>query len=253
VEHHIKEFPAGTLFFRQGEEGNVMYVIQSGVVEIRRKFYNREFLLAVLQPGGFFGEMALVTRQPRSASAVARDDTRVLVLKESTLNGMLKERPDISARIIQTMARRMSMTNRQMELFLFNHADKRLVHCLCFLAEEYLPPGQVASGAVYVPVPLSELADRCAMTRAQAVDVIERLAEAGLIIPASAAEIDGPGYVVADSSALIDFLKAQQSALKRNQQRRRAALMEQFKSNQANNAAKPASGQEAELDSWLSK
>lgn len=230
-----------------------MYVIQSGCVEIRRKFYNREFLLAVLQPGTFFGEMALVTGQPRSAAAMARDDTRVLMLTESTLTSMLKNRPDISARIIQTMGRRMAQANRQMELFLFNHADKRLVHCLCFLAEEYLSPGQVASGAVYVPVALSELADRCAMTRGQAVDVIERLADAGLIMPASAAEIDGPGYVVADTSALIDFLKAQQSALKRNHQRRRAALMEAYKSTQKTAEADSAGAAEAELKSWLTK
>jgi len=104
---------------------------------------------------------------------------------------------------------------------------------------------------VYVPVPLSELSDRCAMTRDQAVDVIERLAEAGLIMPASAADIDGPGYVVADSAALIDFLKAQQSALKKNQQRRRATLMAQIKSNLPRSG--PAAPVDAELSNWLPK
>jgi hypothetical protein len=100
-------------------------------------------------------------------------------------------------------------------------------------------------------VPLSELADRCAMTRDQAVDVVERLAEAGLIIPASAAEIDGPGYVVAESSALIDFLKAQQSALKKNQQRQRATLMAQIKSNMPRTT--PQVTPDAELSNWMPK
>lgn len=251
VGHHLQDFPAGTALFSQGDVGDVMYVIQSGSVEIRRRFYNREFLLAVLPPGSFFGEMALVNRLPRSASATVREDARLLVMDELTLTEMLKSRPDISARIIQTMAKRMEHANRQMEIFLFNHADKRLVHCLCYLAEEYGPNGQSARGAVYVPVPLSELADRCAMTRDQAIDVVERLAEAGLIIPASAADIDGPGYVVADSAALIDFLKAQQSALKKNQQRRRATLMAQIKSSRPHSG--PAATVDAELSNWLPK
>lgn len=225
-----------------------MYVIQSGTVEIRRRFYNREFLLAVLPPGAFFGEMALVTRQPRSASAVVREDAKLLVLGEATLSDMLKNRGDIAARIIQTMARRMEQANRQMEIFLFNHADKRLVHCLCYLADEQTG-GAAGRGAVYVPVPLSELADRCAMTRDQAVDVVERLADAGLIIPASAAEIDGPGYVVAEPTALIEFLKAQQSAVKRNQKRRRAQLVAQFKSSMAHANAPAAPN--AELSGWM--
>jgi CRP/FNR family cyclic AMP-dependent transcriptional regulator len=252
ADHHIQEFPAGTVLFRQGDPGDVMYVIQSGSVEIRRRFYNREFLLAVLTPGAFLGEMALVTRQPRSASALVREDSRLLIVDEATLTEMLRNRADISARLLQSMARRMEQANRQMEIFLFNHADKRLVHCLCYLAEEYGSAGQSARAAVYVPVPLSELADRCAMTRDQAVDVVERLADAGLIIPASAAEIDGPGYVVAESSALIDFLKAQQSALKKNQQRRRATLMEQIKSNMPRTTTSQATS-DAELSNWMPK
>ena len=251
ADHHVQEYPAGTVLFRQGDPGDVMYVIQSGSVEIRRRFYNREFLLAVLTPGAFLGEMALVTRQPRSASATVRENSRLLEVDELTLTEMLRNRADISARLLQTMARRMEQANRQMEIFLFNHADKRLVHCLCYLAEEYGSAGQSARAAVYVPVPLSELADRCAMTRDQAVDVVERLADAGLIIPASAAEIDGPGYVVAESSALIDFLKAQQSALKKNQQRRRATLMAQIKSNMPRTGSQATP--DAELSNWMPK
>ncbi|WP_428263445.1 Crp/Fnr family transcriptional regulator [Haliangium sp.] len=250
IEQNIQEFPAGTHVFRQEDPGDVMYVIQSGAIEIRRRFYNREFLLAVLTPGEFFGEMAIVTHQPRSATALVREDARLLAIDEKTLSNMLKNQPTISARILHTMARRMEHSNRQMELFLFNHADKRLVHCLCYLAEEHERSEGDNRGAIYVPVALSELADRCAMTRDQAVDVIERLAEAGLLVSASAVDIDGPGYVIAEPTALIDFLKAQQSALRRNQQRRRAALMAQAKSG----LSRPTAALEtAELGTWLSK
>ncbi len=248
TEQHIREFRAGNFVFRQGDPGDVMYILQSGAIEIRRRFYNREFLLAVLTPGTFFGEMSIVTRQPRSATAVVREDAKVLTIDDSTLTGMLKNRPEIAARILQTMARRIEQSNRQMEIFLFNHADKRLVHCLCYLAEEMAPQRE---GAVYVPVPLRELADRCAMSTEQAVDVIERLAEAGLLVAASAVDIDGPGYVIAEPSALIEFLKAQQSALRRNQKRRRAALVAQAKAGLSQSAKK--STDPVELGTWLTK
>jgi hypothetical protein len=57
-----------------------------------------------------------------------------------------------------------------------------------------------------LPSTLRELADRAGVTREQAIDVVERLAGDGLITSASAVEIDGPGYVVAEANLLLDFL-----------------------------------------------
>jgi CRP-like cAMP-binding protein len=64
-----KEIPVGTVLVREGEPGKEMYVIQSGKVRISKKVREVEKVLAVLGPGEFFGEMAIISNKPRNASA----------------------------------------------------------------------------------------------------------------------------------------------------------------------------------------
>jgi hypothetical protein len=81
-----------------------------------------------------------------------------------------------------------------------------VVLSLRLLVEDQGQGSDIPRGAVYLPFTLRELADRAGVTREQAIDVVERLAGDGLITSASAAEIDGPGYVVAEADLLLDFL-----------------------------------------------
>ncbi|MBK7196453.1 MAG: cyclic nucleotide-binding domain-containing protein [Myxococcales bacterium] len=67
-------------------------MIQAGTVEIRRRVGDSERVLAVLPPGEFFGEMALINARPRSATAVVRDDARLLVIESRTFEAMLRGR-----------------------------------------------------------------------------------------------------------------------------------------------------------------
>ncbi|MGZ4149836.1 MAG: MFS transporter [Actinomycetota bacterium] len=68
--------PAGTRLFEQGESGDRFYVVASGAVEIHRDGE----LVATIEPGGFFGEIALLHDVPRQGSATARDDAELLAL-----------------------------------------------------------------------------------------------------------------------------------------------------------------------------
>ncbi|MGE5228059.1 MAG: MFS transporter [Planctomycetaceae bacterium] len=68
--------PAGTRLFEQGDRGDRFYVVASGAVDIHRD----GVLVATIEPGGFFGEIALLHDVPRQASATARDDAELLAL-----------------------------------------------------------------------------------------------------------------------------------------------------------------------------
>ncbi len=68
--------PAGTRLFNQGDSGDRFYVVASGVVEIHRDGE----LVATIEPGGYFGEIALLENVPRQASATAREDAELLAL-----------------------------------------------------------------------------------------------------------------------------------------------------------------------------
>src|SRR5690606_2189190 len=95
---------------------------------------------------------------------------------------------------------------RWLEVLLFKNPDQRVVHSLRLLVEDQADGPSIHRGAVYLPYTLRELAGRAGVTREQAIDVVERLADGGLITSASAVEIDGPGYVVAEADLLLDFL-----------------------------------------------
>jgi CRP-like cAMP-binding protein len=206
VESAIGNYPAGTVVFSQGDKGNAIYVIESGSVEIRRVIHGQEHVLAVLGAGDFFGEMAVLNNRPRAATAVVRRDARIRVLEAGAFLGYVSTQSELMVNLVSTLAERLDQANRQAEIFLYDHPDHRMVHCLCHVVEEQVHKGEGGRGAVYIPLTLMELAERAAVSWDEAVDLVERLAEDGLIIPACAADIDARGYVVAEAELLIEFL-----------------------------------------------
>ena len=69
---HSRDFPAGAFLFREGEAGQEMFVIEKGKVRISKTVPGiGEEALAILEPGQYFGEMAVIEDSPRSADAIA--------------------------------------------------------------------------------------------------------------------------------------------------------------------------------------
>ncbi|MFH0825618.1 MAG: cyclic nucleotide-binding domain-containing protein, partial [Pseudomonadota bacterium] len=73
-----KKYEKGEVVFKEGDSGDTMFVVQSGEVEISRIRDDRKLILAVLKRGEFFGEMALMDNQPRSATATVVRKSRLL-------------------------------------------------------------------------------------------------------------------------------------------------------------------------------
>lgn len=103
----------GEAIVRQGEEGQCMYVVQSGTVRVVREENGDEFELAVMGDGDFFGEMALFERQRRSATVRAQGDARVLTIDRRTLLQRIQADPSLAFRIIETLSRRVRELDRQ--------------------------------------------------------------------------------------------------------------------------------------------
>jgi CRP/FNR family cyclic AMP-dependent transcriptional regulator len=219
VEHTIEDHPAGTVIFRQGDAGDAMYVIESGSIEIRRLIHEQEHVLDVLGAGEFFGEMAILNGRPRSATAVVRRDARLRVIQAGNLLAYMAAQNELLAGMVSTLAERLEQANHQAEIFLYDQPDHRMVHSLCHAAEEQVYKGEGGRGAVYIPLTLMELAARASVSWDEAVDVVERLALDGLIIPACAADIDARGYVVAEAELLMEFLSWHKPVLGRPRRR----------------------------------
>jgi len=83
-----------------------MYVIQSGEVEILRNKDDKEIQIAVRKSGDFFGEMALFSREVRSATVKALGEARVLTVDKKNLLKSIQKDPSLAFRIIETLSKR---------------------------------------------------------------------------------------------------------------------------------------------------
>ncbi len=93
---------AGKVLIREGERGREFFVIVSGEIEVRRK--GRK--VATLGPGSFVGEMALLSKAPRSATVTAVTPVDVLVITDRAFLALLDEMPDLWLKVARTLAER---------------------------------------------------------------------------------------------------------------------------------------------------
>jgi CRP/FNR family cyclic AMP-dependent transcriptional regulator len=209
LERFARDYDAGTVLFREGDPGDFMYVVHAGEVEIRRHVGDHERVLAVLPAGEFFGEMALINQRPRSATAVVRVPSRLLVIEPRTFEAMIRGKTEIAVRMIRTLAGRLERANNQIELLLLPSANHRVVQCLRRLAEEQLEAAGAAGqeSAIYLPVQLEDIAARVALPAHEVADIVERLYQSKLVVLAEDAGIEGPGYVIPEVGRLLEFLE----------------------------------------------
>jgi CRP-like cAMP-binding protein len=172
-----------------------------------------ERVLAVLLPGEFFGEMAILNSRPRSATAVVRVDSCLLVIEGRTFEAMLRARPEIALRIIKSLALRLEGANQQVELLLLPTPNHRVVQCLRHMADEQMllagkAGGSVNAGtAILVPKRAEDIAARVGLPVHEVLDVVERLRSARLILLASDAGIEGDGFILPEVGRLLEFLE----------------------------------------------
>ncbi|TFG85354.1 MAG: Crp/Fnr family transcriptional regulator [Spirochaetales bacterium] len=105
-------FEAGTIIFKEGDKGEVMYVLVKGCVELRKKVEGGETVLKVVKtPNEFFGEMALIDGRPRSATAVCSEKTRLIAVDDAIFDSMVLSNPKFALTIIKTLSARIRSSN----------------------------------------------------------------------------------------------------------------------------------------------
>ncbi len=110
-----KDFPKGTVLFREGDLGREMFIIQKGKVQVRKKVGTAEKVLAELSNGEFFGEMALLMGMDRSATVEVIEDSRLLVVNPDTFESLLKSNLDIALKMLRKMASRLRALDEHFE------------------------------------------------------------------------------------------------------------------------------------------
>jgi CRP/FNR family transcriptional regulator, cyclic AMP receptor protein len=147
----------GDVIFRQGDPGTSLYIIQRGTVNITLSSRaGQQMILARLGAGEFFGEMALLDGEPRSANAVATDAAEFLLLDRDDFLTYLEARPKLAVRLLVVLARRLRNDAEIVQDAAFLDVPARLARIILQMSESTGQPSE--DGTVIGPVAQTELA-----------------------------------------------------------------------------------------------
>jgi CRP-like cAMP-binding protein len=194
-----REFQAGDVLFREGEHGEEMYVIQSGVVQILKRVGEGERPLATLGRGDFVGEMAILNDKPRTATAVVLEHATCLVIDAATLEQMIAKNAEIALRLVKKLARRLDSADEMIQLLLNPDPRARVLLGLKRHAEAF---GEDTGLGLRLHASASDLAREVGVEEQDVDAVLDRLGRLHIV-----AEEEGGGIYVVDLPRLLEFME----------------------------------------------
>src|SRR5436189_1584505 len=112
----VREVPNGAALFRAGDQGDAMYLIESGRVRITISDDDqKEIVLAELAQGDFFGEMAIIDGKQRSADATVIEDARLFVLSRGDFLVFVDRNPGVALQMLAATFQRLRSTDRMLQ------------------------------------------------------------------------------------------------------------------------------------------
>src|SRR6266540_1439439 len=109
-----RRYPKDTVVFFENEAGDFFFTIVLGRIKVTILGDDgREIILSILGPGDFFGEMALLDNEPRSATAIAVEDAELLSLHRTDFQNTIGDNPSISTALIKILTARLRRANHQ--------------------------------------------------------------------------------------------------------------------------------------------
>ena len=112
----VREVPNGAALFRAGDQGDAMYLIENGRVRITISDDDqKEIVLAELAQGDFFGEMAIIDGQQRSADATVAEDARLAVLSRENFLGFIHDNPKVALEMLSATFGRLRRTDKLLQ------------------------------------------------------------------------------------------------------------------------------------------
>jgi CRP/FNR family cyclic AMP-dependent transcriptional regulator len=129
--------PKGSVIVLHGDAGEALFLIRSGQVKVTVASEDgREVILSVLGAGSFFGEMALLDDEPRSAHVIAMEDTSLLQLRREDFQARLKLAPGLAISLLRELSQRLRRADDTIASLMLLDVNGRIAHLLLELARE---------------------------------------------------------------------------------------------------------------------
>ena len=176
-----KHYPKDTVIFFENEEGDFFFMILEGRIKVTILGDDgREVILSLLGPGDFFGEMALLDNEPRSATAIAVEDSELLSLHRTDFQGVLADNKSITVGLIKVLTSRLRKANHQISTLALLDVYGRVARVIVDMAREEgrrLKDGRIA----FRRATHQEIANRIGTTRETVTRMLKDLERQGLI------------------------------------------------------------------------
>ena len=132
-----RAYPKNSVILFEDDPGDALYVVAEGQVKVVLIGEDgREVILSVLGSGEFFGEMALIDDEPRSAHVIAMEDSSLLVLRREEFQGILRQSPGIAVALLRELSRRLRRVDEKVGSLVLLDVNGRVAQLLLELADE---------------------------------------------------------------------------------------------------------------------
>ena len=132
-----RSYPKNSVILFEDDPGDALFVVAKGQVKVVLIGDDgREVILSVLGQGEFFGEMALIDDEPRSAHVIAMEDSDLLVLRRDDFEGILAQSPKIALSLLKELTRRLRRADEKVGSLVLLDVTGRVARLLLDLADE---------------------------------------------------------------------------------------------------------------------
>ena len=132
-----RTYPKNSVILFEDDPGDALFVVAEGQVKVVLIGEDgREVILSVMGEGEFFGEMALIDDEPRSAHVIAMEDSTLLVLRREDFQGILKQTPSIALALLRELSRRLRRVDEKVGSLVLLDVNGRVAQLLLDLADE---------------------------------------------------------------------------------------------------------------------
>lgn len=176
-EKYGQTFRDGERIFDENAPGDRMYIIQEGQVRITKVFDGKQHVLSVLGKGDFFGEMAIVSRIRRTASATAIGETRLLAFDRDGFQSMIEKNARIALNVIDKLSRRLQHANQQIQT-MFERNKQSLVALNLYLRFAERPQDQQV---ITLDRAVDEIALQIEVPEVRVLEAVNELVKAGAL------------------------------------------------------------------------
>ena len=172
----FQQVEKGEILFFQADESEFAYIVRSGEISIVLSSPDgRDMVINKMRPGDIFGELGILTAQPRSTSAMARADSEILIIPAEAFVSIVDTEPSLARRILKITAERLQRSGEREGALAFLDAQARLARLLLELEREEKAKG-------YVTISQDELAHRTGLIRQTVAKALGKWRRAGWLI-----------------------------------------------------------------------